>query len=288
MPTTPIRTFQVAIVDVFAERALAGNQLAVVLDAATLGDDEMQAIARETNFSETTFVTASVSDGDGAIARAKVRIFTPASELPFAGHPTLGTAFVLCGGDGALTLELEAGAVGVTFAAGMGWMTPPPVTFHGAFATDAAAALVGLRADDFDPTLPIALAEVGPKFALLPVKDLPALRKATLDVAQHRRLLARNPGVECAFLFTADAYRAQSDYAARMFFDAAGAREDPATGSACAALAAYLRKHRGDLGQVVVDQGVEIQRPSRIYIRVGDPLQVGGKVQPVMRGALQL
>ena len=279
--TTP-RTFPFAIVDVFAEQPLAGNQLAVVRDAAGLSDGEMQAIALETNFSETTFVTGR------SAGRATVRIFTPAFELPFAGHPMLGTAWELTGGRGEIILDLPAGPVPVVFADGLGWMTPPEVAFTGSLDAETAAALVGLAADDFSDDLPLELAEVGPRFVLLPVKNLAALRKARLNADRYKQLLSDGIGVQCVFLFTEDAYHPQSDYAARMFFESAGVREDPATGSANAALAAYLRKHRGDLGQVIVDQGVEIKRPSRLYLRTGDPLQVGGKVQPVVRGELQL
>ena len=118
---------ELTIVDVFAERPLAGNQLAVVADAGSLTDEAMQDIAREMNFSETTFVTSEADE------RANVRIFTPAWELPFAGHPTLGTAWVLSGGVGEYTLDLEAGAVPVEFTDGVGWMTPPPVTLGADF-----------------------------------------------------------------------------------------------------------------------------------------------------------
>ena len=109
---------KLTIVDVFAEQPLAGNQLAVVQDCGSLSDEGMQAIAREMNFSETTFV---MREGD---AEADVRIFTPAAELPFAGHPTVGTAWVLSGGAGSITLNLKAGPVPVSFDSGIGWMTP--------------------------------------------------------------------------------------------------------------------------------------------------------------------
>ena len=285
------RTFPFAIVDVFAERPLAGNQLAVVQAAAGLSDDEMQAIALETNFSETTFVT------ENSGARAAVRIFTPAFELPFAGHPTLGTAWELTGGRGEIILDLPAGPVPVHFEGKLGWMTPPGVAFTGGIDAQTAAELVGLKVADFVDELPLELAEVGPRFVLLPVKNLRALKKARLNADLHRRLLNDNIGVQCVFLFTddtrgksaqSDSANGPADYAARMFFESAGVREDPATGSANAALAAYLYKHRGALGRVVVAQGVEINRPSRLYLNVGKRLQVGGKVQPVVRGELKL
>lgn len=132
------RNYPIRIVDVFAEKQLAGNPLAVVEDAAELSTDQMQAIALEMNFSETTFITAR---GDG---EASVRIFTPDAELPFAGHPTLGTAWVLAGDEGRIVLDLKLGRVPVEFSDGIGWMVPPEVTFHSGLPPSAGAELVGL------------------------------------------------------------------------------------------------------------------------------------------------
>ncbi len=266
------------IVDVFAEQALAGNQLAVVRDCDGLHDGTMQDIAREMNFSETTFV---MREGAG---EADVRIFTPSAELPFAGHPTVGTAWVLAEGQGKITLNLRAGPVPVHFERGIGWMTPPPVALGDPFDADIAARLVGLPADRIDPVFPVRLAEVGPKFVLVGLKDLAALKAAKLDAVLHERCLADGLSVNCVFVFTAEAYGPDADFASRMFFDSAGPREDPATGSANTAFAAYLR----DLGRtgvrVVVDQGVEIKRPSRLYLDLGDPLRVGGRTRLVATG----
>ncbi|MFB3103336.1 MAG: PhzF family phenazine biosynthesis protein, partial [Pseudomonadales bacterium] len=129
---------KLTIVDVFAESLYAGNQLAVVEDVGQLDSETMQDIAREMNFSETTFVINRTDE------RARVRIFTPELELPFAGHPTLGTAWVLTGGEGTYTLDLDVGPVAVRFAEGLGWISPPAVTLKGTFAGDAAAALLGV------------------------------------------------------------------------------------------------------------------------------------------------
>jgi len=276
------RNYPISILDVFAEQPLSGNQLAVVHDAASLADDEMQAIALETNFSETTFVTAR-SEG-----RASVRIFTPAWELPFAGHPTVGTAWELTRGKGSITLDLGVGPVSVRFDDGIGWMTPPEVSFAGTLDGAMAAELIGLSPADLATDLPIELAQVGPRFVLIPLRSLDALKAARLKGELHQQLLADGVGVQCVFVFTAQPYTPDADYAARMFFESSGVREDPATGSANSAFAAYLRKHRGEVGAVVVDQGVEINRPSRLYLRVAASLEVGGKVQPVMTGQLVL
>jgi trans-2,3-dihydro-3-hydroxyanthranilate isomerase len=276
------RTYPISIVDVFAEKPLAGNQLAVVRDAQTLTDQQMQDLARETNFSETTFVVAR------SAGRATVRNFTPSAELPFAGHPTLGTAWELTQGQGEIVLDLGLGPVPVSFDAGIGWMTPPEVQFNGSIEPAEAAQLISVDEHELSASLPIELAQVGPRFVLVPVRDLAVLRRAKLNGQLHAELVERGIGVQCVFVFTDDAYEPDANYACRMFFNAAGIREDPATGSANTAFAAYLYKHFGSIGEVVVDQGVEIQRPSRLYLHVGEPLRVGGRVQPVVRGELTL
>ena len=267
------------IVDVFAERPLAGNQLAVVRNPGALSDAEMQAIAREMNFSETTFVTR---EGAG---EADVRIFTPVRELPFAGHPTLGTAWVLSGGTGTCTLKLGAGSVPVAFEDGIGWMTPPPVTLGEQFDATRAADLIGLAVDDLDPAHPVRFAEVGPRFVLIGLKSLAALKAARLNGDLHARYLAEGLSVQCVFVFTRESYGPDADYASRMFFDTGGIREDPATGSANTAFAAYLRDLNGAPFQAVVDQGVEMQRPSRLYLAVDTSLRVGGRTQLVSTGS---
>jgi len=268
------------IVDVFAEKQLAGNQLAIVRNAAGLTTQQMQDIALETNYSETTFV---VEESQG---HAKVRIFTPGHELPFAGHPTLGTAWALTAGQGEITLQLGVGPVTVKFIDGIAWMIPPPVSFLGECPRIQAARLLGLDEHDILNETPVELAEVGPQFLLIPLKDLDALRRARLQTEHHARL--RKDGFNGVFLFTSDSYGDDADFASRMFFDAAGVREDPATGSANAAFAAYLKKYKGDIGDVVVDQGVEINRPSRIYLKVAETLQVGGRVFSVVSGTLDI
>jgi len=267
---------KLTIVDVFAQARYQGNQLAVVEDAAELDDATMQAIAREMNFSETTFVT-----GRDAGA-ATVRIFTPGEELPFAGHPTLGTAWVLCGGQGSTVLHLGAGDVPVNFADGIGWLTPPPATAGDALNPAAAAALLGLTPDDLDPQLDPQIMQCGPTFAVIGVAGLDALRRVRVERSEQLDLGI--PGFP--FAVCREAYSADADYAARMtFFDGTGMREDPATGSANAAFASYLRD-RQRRGAAVVEQGFEIGRPSRIYLEVGDTLAVGGRVQAVAEGRL--
>ncbi len=269
---------KLTIVDVFAEQPLAGNQLAVVQDCADLSDEGMQAIAREMNFSETTFVTRE------EVGEADVRIFTPGQELPFAGHPTVGTAWLLAGGEGSITLNLKAGSVPVSFDAGIGWMTPPPVLLGDTFGPAKSAELINLPVDALDPDYPVRFAEVGPRFILIGVRDLASLRAAKLDSELHQAYLREGIGVQCVFVFTSEAYGPDADFASRMFFDTGGVREDPATGSANTAFAAYLHDLSGGEFDAVVDQGVEMLRPSRLYLKVGRTPQVGGRTQLVASG----
>ena len=269
---------KLTIVDVFAERPLAGNQLAVVQDCGELDDEGMQAIAREMNFSETTFVTREEP------GEADVRIFTPATELPFAGHPTVGTAWVLSGGEGSISLNLEVGTVPVSFDNGVGWMTPPPVQLGDTFDPSKTAELINLSPDALDPDFPIRFAEVGPRFILIGLRDLASLRAARLSGALHQAYLKEGLSVQCVFVFTSEAYGPDADFASRMFFDTGGVREDPATGSANTAFASYLHDLKGGEFDVVVDQGVEMNRPSRLYLKVGPTPQVGGRTQLVSTG----
>ena len=267
------------IVDVFAERPLEGNQLAVVRDCAELDTSAMQAIAREMNFSETTFVVAERQ------GEADVRIFTPTAELPFAGHPTLGTAWVLGRHLREFTLNLEGGRVRVTFAEdGIVRMQPPRVALGEGLPAATSAALVQLGEQDLAGAYPSRSAAVGPHFALIGLRSLAALRRARPPATGIRSPLDSSQPM-FVFAFTDEAHTPEGDFAARMFFDANGWREDPATGSANTAFAAYLRA-LGYGGAFVVEQGYEIGRPSRLYLDVGTDILVGGKVHPVMSGKL--
>ena len=273
---------RLTIVDVFAEQRFAGNQLAVVEDAGDLTSEAMQDIAREMNFSETTFVTARADDS------AEVRIFTPGQELPFAGHPTIGTAWTLGRDRGEFALELKVGRVAVRFDTdtGIAWMTPPTAVLGDSIASETAAQLVGLELADLNDELPVQWVECGPRFLFIGLKSLAALRRARLDADLHAQLPAAGDGLVAVFVFAPEAYSADADYSARLFFDANGIREDPATGSANSGFAPYLREHLGAPIDVIVEQGFEIQRPSRLYLKADDTIEVGGKVQEVLVGEL--
>jgi trans-2,3-dihydro-3-hydroxyanthranilate isomerase len=287
------------VVDVFAERKYAGNQLAVIFDAADLTSAEMQAIARETNFSETTFVLAREPRDGGW----PVRIFTPAAELPFAGHPTLGTADVirreLLGGRGdELTLALAVGLIPVTVertepGPEVLWMRQrPPLVGHRAAHAEAAAAL-GLGPEDLDRDFPVEALSTGVFSLMVPLRSLDALGRARIVDEPYSRLTAA-AGTSTVLLFCRGARQAENQLAVRVFARDVGVPEDSATGSANGCLAAYLARHRvlggGELA-VRVEQGYEMGRPSLLRLRAretpaGIEVQVGGRVVPVVRGEI--
>ena len=257
------------------EMPLSGNQLAVVRGADRLDTAAMQVIALEMNFSETSFV---VNERSG---EAWVRIFTPSRELPFAGHPTLGTAWVLGRGRDSCSLHLEAGRVHVTFEADdIAWMTPPPVTAGDTLGVQSAAALLGLVPNDIDTRYPCVLAIVGQCFVLIGVKGLDALQRARVRPDAYDDVVGSDE-ID-VFAFTEGAYNEDADFAARMFHHR-GSREDPAIGSANTAFATHIRS-LGMRGGIVAEQGFEIGRPSRLYLDVTETIRVGGKVRPVMTG----
>ena len=277
----------IEIVDVFAAAPLEGNPLAVVAVDVMPDADLRQAVARETNLAETTFV-ARVPDADGAWP---VRIHTPAEELPFAGHPTLGTAWVVrerfAGGSGEVVLATGQGRVPVRFeGAGPGaraWLRAPEVSIEPI--TDLAPWLAALDLDaselDADAA-PAAVVDIGPRFGVLHLAARERLAALSPIAQALQPLLAtwRATGV----LAVAPAAEGEGDLAVRMFFEANGVREDPATGSANAGLAALLRSV-GVGGRVEVTQGVEMLRPSRLSLDIDDArIEVGGAVWPVYAG----
>jgi len=252
-----------------------------VRDAAGLDKERMQAIAREMNFSETTFVLAE------STGRATVRIFTPGEELPFAGHPTLGTAWVLAGGRGDYVLDLPVGAVPVAFRDGIAWMTPPAAEFGNEIPAAIVAELIGVEASELDLSITPRTVHCGPRLHIVAVQDLSVLKRVRVD--QDIRAGLGFDGYP--FIVCRGSYSTDADFAARMmFFDGVSIREDPATGSANAAFAQYL--HRLDQrGSFIVEQGFEIRRPSRIYLDLANdqrdmPVTVGGRVQAVAEGRL--
>jgi trans-2,3-dihydro-3-hydroxyanthranilate isomerase len=274
--------------DVFTDRALTGNPLAVFTDARALDGPTMQALAREMNLSESTFVLPGDAGCD-----AHIRIFTPTTELPFAGHPVLGTAFVLAGMRGprpaeAIRLGTKAGIVPVRLAytggrPGFGWMQQP-LPRHEPFAARAAL-LAALGLADAGP-LPIEQYDNGNRYVYVG-RDAPA------DVTALRPDF---PGLATlgvmVSVFAPDGPR----WRCRVFVPGAGVPEDPATGSAAGPLAYHLARHGriafGD--EILIDQGIELGRPSRLHARaVGsaarlEALEVGGSAVIIGGGELTL
>jgi trans-2,3-dihydro-3-hydroxyanthranilate isomerase len=287
------------IVDVFAERPYAGNQLAVVLDADGLADEAMQQVAAETNYSETTFV-ASAPDGDGGL---RVRLFTPARELAFAGHPILGTAWVVRhylapGSAGPLQLNIAAGRIPVAFEPSgdggeVAWFVAPPAELGPVCARERMAVALGLSAEDIETRAPVQQLASGTAAMVVQVRSLRALQRAYLDLEGFAPLAAEGfPPL--VYLFCTETRDPQNDLSARFFFEAHGVREDPATGNGAAFLGAYLLEHRLFPGATLalrIEQGFEVRRPSlvRLEARTVDRsrvVRVGGNVIPVVRGEL--
>jgi len=272
---TPGSEIPFRLVDVFCERPLTGNQLCVVPEPVALEDATMQSLAREIGFSETTFVTAY--DGD----RYSMRIFTPGSELPFAGHPTLGTAFVMVAEgrvSSPLTQVVEAGEfpVEVDLARGFATMRQLPPAFGPEIADlDGVAAGGGLGVADLHPDLPPQLISTGLPHLLVPVRDERTLGRAHRNDDALRAVWKRY-GPDCIYLFALT----ENGVTARLFDAGLGIGEDPATGSAAGPLGAYLaaRGVAGMPGKLAIRQGEQVGRPSALHVEVqleGDSWSVG-------------
>jgi trans-2,3-dihydro-3-hydroxyanthranilate isomerase len=303
-PETAHCAYDFAQVDVFAENPLEGNALAIFCDARGLSPDEMQALARETNLSETTFVfpRAPEIERDRGI---KVRIFLTTEEVPFAGHPTLGTASWLYWnhpvqrGAEKITLDLGVGPISVRF-------TPPQHDKHGIFGTmrqndptfgeirnrredrEALATALNLSPDDLDPELSAQVVSTGMAFCIVPLRSIDVAERLQISSQTALPYLDRI-GAKFFYCITRARANSAADWHARMQFDTG---EDPATGSASGCGIAYLVRHGvATSGQsVIIEQGIEISRPSRIHVSASiedgnvTKVFVGGRTIPVASG----
>jgi trans-2,3-dihydro-3-hydroxyanthranilate isomerase len=287
------------IVDVFAEEKYAGNQLAVVRDAAALSDEQMLQITREMNYSETTFILSEKPRESGY----DVRIFTPGSEVPFAGHPTLGTAYliqkeIIKNPVEKVILNLKVGQIPVTFHdAGQGqeilWMKQVEPIFGKIFDADDVARVLTLVKDDIDKRFPIREVSTGLPFIIVPLKKLEALKRVAINKDLFLKLI-ENSQAKMFLVFCPETYKQNNDLNVRVFCDYYGIPEDPATGSANGCLAGYLIKHRyfgEEKIDVRVEQGYEIGRPSLLYLKAENnngkiDVNVGGEVVMVAEGQL--
>jgi trans-2,3-dihydro-3-hydroxyanthranilate isomerase len=292
-----LRRFPFVQLDVFTSRPFEGNSLAVFLDGRGLSDEEMQALAREMNLSETTFILPrepSVERDRGV----RVRIFTVQEELPFAGHPTLGTGFQLRGTTRALevVLDLNVGKVPVRFEekAGqpvLGEMTQVDPKFGTRHDREAVVRACGLRDGDIDPSLPIETISTGLPFTVVPLRGLEIIRALHVDLGGSAEYLGRSGGKFFYFVSRETVDPAARLHARMMFYNG----EDPATGSAAGCAAAWMVAHgvAQPEERVLIEQGVEMKRPSRIFVRASREddrvvnVRVGGNVVEVLRGEVR-
>lgn len=288
-----MRTLSFVQVDVFTQRHFEGNQLAVFTDARGLSDVEMQRIAKETNLSETTFVFPDArSTPDSG---TKVRIFTVEEELPFAGHPTLGTALVLRGRTGAETvvLDLKVGKIPVTFTTGesdlpFGEMRQRDPEFGETHSPAEIAKIGGLTAADLRSDIPIQTVSTGNALIMVPVKSLAAMQRLSFNHSEAKRYLEKHSG-KFLYWICSECSHSEAQFHARMIFYNG---EDPATGSAAGPAIAWLVKYgivaSGE--RLMIEQGVEMNRRSHLFVRAkreGDrvtDVHVGGFAIEVARG----
>jgi trans-2,3-dihydro-3-hydroxyanthranilate isomerase len=300
------REYRFIQVDVFTDRVFGGNPLAVVLDGGGLADGEMQAIAMEMNLSETTFILPPTRPD----CAARVRIFTPRRELQFAGHPTVGTAWVMAvhglvaGSPSVFKLEEGIGPVPVTLEGdpkqpSFIWMRHGSPEFGPEMANRAEIAVaLGLTEADLIPGAPIQTGSTGSRFMFVPLRDRATVDRALLDVPKIIKALGDQPLVGI-FVFAPDPDPTAGRVHSRMFAPhTSGIPEDPATGSATGPLGAYLVKQKlvkasGPVS-IVSDQGVKMGRHSRLHIRGVErggaltEIEVGGGVVPVIDGRLRV
>ena len=306
----PERAYEFVQVDVFTQTPLTGNALAVFPDARGLNDDEMQALAREMNLSETTFIfprDPAVEAKEGK----KVRIFTVAEELPFAGHPTLGTALHLYASDPSpdskgsteITLDLKAGKIPVRFTANsenagrnrvdgqvFGEMRQRDPEFGMTFPREEVARVIGIAAEEMP--WPIQIVSTGLPFAIVGIRKQETLANLNFAPAQAAEFL-KNTNAKFFYFVCPQRQNDRLEVRARMFFYGG---EDPATGSAAGCAASWMVQHgiaKSD-EQVLIRQGVEMRRPSDIHARATrndqrvTNVRVGGHAVEVLRGTVRL
>ncbi len=287
------------IVDVFAEEKFAGNQLAVFRGIEALSDDRMQTIAREMNYSETTFILSDEKQDGGY----NVRIFTPKVELPFAGHPTLGTAYVIQQEIvkeriNRISLNLKVGQIPVTLTydgknVDFLWMKQLQPVFGQTFDPELISQVLNLDVREIDGRFIVQDVSTGVPTIIVALKTLNTLKRARISRDRYLELIKRTQA-KAILVFCPETYKEENDLNVRFFADYYGVPEDPATGSANGCLAGYLVKHRyfgKDRINIRVEQGYEIGRPSLLLLKAeekedGIDVYVGGKVVLVAKGEL--
>ncbi|AFZ11218.1 phenazine biosynthesis protein PhzF family [Crinalium epipsammum PCC 9333] len=284
------------IVDVFAVDKYTGNQLAVFF-GSNFSDVEMQRIAKEMNYSETTFITSTEMQDGGY----NVRIFTPEQEVPFAGHPTLGTAYIIQQEIikqqvNNITLNLKVGQIPVTphyinDEIDVLWMQQKLPTFHQVLQPEALAPVLNLNIEEIDHKFPIQEVSTGLPFIIVPLKNHPALKRIKVNKDKYFELIDKIEA-KAILVFCPETNHPKNDLSVRMFADYLGVPEDPATGSANGCLAGYLVEHSyfgKEEIDIRVEQGYEIGRPSLLLLKAEKQedqikVEVGGKVVMVAKG----
>src|SRR5438309_6453495 len=301
------RTYEFVQVDVFTQTPLTGNPLAIFTDAGGLDDDEMQALAREMNLSETTFILPRDRATEAQKGK-KVRIFTVAEELPFAGHPTLGTALYLYANSkesAEIALDLKAGKIPVRFTANsesagrdrvdgqvFGEMRQRDPEFGVTFSHAEVARVIGIAADEIPAEWPVQVVSTGLPFAIIGIRNQETLTNLKFAHAQAAEFL-KNTDAKFFYFVCPQRHEGRLEVRARMFFYGG---EDPATGSAAGCAASWMVQHgiANSDEQVVIRQGVEILRPSEMYVRATRDgqrvtnVRVGGYAVEVLRGTVRL
>lgn len=284
------------LVDVFAQGKYSGNQLAVFKGAENLAEPEMQRIAREINFSESAFVLSPLNSAQ----EYDVRIFTPAHQVPFAGHPVLGTAHVLrslsTGAAQSITLNLPAGRFPITTSPDNNgnpiyWMIQNKPVFGRQLNADQLAPVLGVTVSDIDTRFPIEEVSTGLPHIIIPLVSLNALRGISVNLDEYYRLIG-NCTAKNLLVFSPETYECHNHISTRMFADYLGIPEDPATGSGNGCLAGYLVKHRYFGSSEISlrsEQGYEMGRPSLLHLRAHGhegnlEIRVGGAAEIVAEG----
>ena len=287
------------IVDVFGISRYTGNQLAVFENCDSLKSEEMQKIARELNFSETTFILRKNSEKN----EYSVRIFTPLAELEFAGHPVLGTAWVIKNlieksNQPVINLNLKVGKISVKFNQNtgeeIGWMKQPPPRFGEIYPRGSVAEIVNLPEYLIEDRYPVQEVSTGLPVIVIPLNNLSALEEASVDTEKYFRFI-RNKWAQTIYLFSIGSFSGKEEFSVRFFPINLGIHEDPATGSAAGCLTAYLLKYNCLNSNVIdlkIEQGVQLRRNSNLFIKgsLKDDyyqIEVGGKVFPVAHGIWQ-
>ena len=286
-------------IDVFTDQVFGGNPLAVFPDSSNLENEILLDIAREMNLSETTFVYPP----ENPKADFRVRIFTPGKEIPFAGHPTLGTAHLLwetkriTPSRDSMVLEMGAGLIKVKKHQNNQFFMEQPLPSFGDITTtiERVAESLSISSEEIDSRFPIQVVSTGFPALYVPLTSLKALQKVSLNPGVLREVLG---DVDMIYTFTGETLEPGSTVHSRAFAPFVGIPEDPATGSAGGALGAYLVRHKVieslDPSEIIIEQGFEIDRPSIIRVSVGlageeiDSVQVGGQAVTVLEGVLKI